>query len=133
MVGHDASQKAGSRNAAPALHSVPVQLPAPALQQWRGDSSTTSHARVSVIQPVGCGDSSVGTVKTETHLEILTQHVARRLFAVPSASAAAEVKVLVGSDSGITSMSEELVEALRKQPGMAQTALTHAFVRQRVW
>ena len=39
-----------------------------------------------------------------------------------------EVKVLMDSDSGITAMSEELVEALRRQPGMMQTALTQAFV-----
>ena len=32
------------------------------------------------------------------------------------------------SGSGITAMSEELVEALRRQPGMMQTALTQAFV-----
>ena len=60
-------------------------------------------------------------------MEALTQHVAGRL-AVPGASAAAEVKVLMDSGSGITAMSEELVEALRRQPGMMQTALTQAFV-----
>ena len=32
------------------------------------------------------------------------------------------------SGSGITAMSEELVEVLRRQPGMMQTALTQAFV-----
>ena len=32
------------------------------------------------------------------------------------------------SGSGITAMSEELVEALRRQPGMMQTALTQALV-----
>ena len=32
------------------------------------------------------------------------------------------------SCSGITAMSEELVEVLRRQPGMMQTALTQAFV-----
>ena len=83
--------------------------------------------RVSVLQPGGSGDTSVGTVETEPHLEALTQHVAGRL-AVPGASAAAEVKVLVGSCSGITAISKELVEALQGQPGMTQTALTQAFV-----
>ena len=39
-----------------------------------------------------------------------------------------EVKVLMDSDSGITAMSEELVEALPRQPRMMQTALTQAFV-----
>ena len=32
------------------------------------------------------------------------------------------------SGSGITAMSKELAEALRRQPGMMQTALTQAFV-----
>ena len=50
---------------------------------------------------------------TQPHLEALTQHVAGRL-AVPGASTAAEVKVLMDSGSGITAMSEELVEALRR-------------------
>ena len=66
-------------------------------------------------------------VETEPHLEPLTQHVAGRL-AVPGASSAAEVKVRMDSVSGITAMSEELVEVLRRQPGMMQTALTQAFV-----
>ena len=54
---------------------------------------------------------------TEPQLEALTQHVAGRL-AVPGASAAAEVKVLMDSGSGFTAISEELVEVLRRQPGM---------------
>ena len=54
---------------------------------------------------------------TEPQLEALTQHVAGRL-AVPGASAAAEVKVLTDSGSGITAMSDELVVALWRQPGM---------------
>ena len=58
---------------------------------------------------------------------IRDRHIAGRL-AVPGASAAAEVKVLMGSSSRITAMSEGLVEALRRQPGMMQTALTQAFV-----
>ena len=66
-------------------------------------------------------------METEPHLEALTQHVAGRL-AVPGASAAAEVKLLMDSGSGITAMSEELVEALLRQTGMMQTALTQAFV-----
>ena len=64
---------------------------------------------------------------TEPHLEALTQQVAGRLV-VPGASVAAEVKVLMDSGSGITAMSEELVEALPRQPGMMQTTLTQAFV-----
>ena len=70
--------------------------------------------RVSVLQPGGSGDTSVDTVDTEPHLEALTQHVAGRL-AIPGASAAAEVKVLMDSGSEISAMSEELVEALRRQ------------------
>ena len=47
-VQHQVSQSAGPQNAAPVPHSVPVQLPAPALQQSCGDTSTFSYARVSV-------------------------------------------------------------------------------------
>ena len=104
----------------------PVQLPAPASQQRLADSGTISYARASILQPGGSGNTSVDAVQTEPHLEALT-HVAGRL-AVPAASAAAEVKVLMDSCSGITAMSEELVGALRRQPGMIQTALTQAFV-----
>ena len=66
-------------------------------------------------------------METESHLEALTQHVAGRL-AVPGASVAAEGKMFMDSGSGITAMSEELVEALWRQPGMRQTTLTQAFV-----
>ena len=66
-------------------------------------------------------------METEPHLEALTQHVAGSL-AVPSASAAAGVKVLMDSGSGTTAISEELVEALQGQPKMTQTALRQAFV-----
>ena len=69
-----------------------------------------------VLQPGGSGDTNVDAVETEPHLEALTQHVAGRL-AVPGASAAAEVKVLMDSGSGITAMSEELVEGLRDSLG----------------
>ena len=117
------SHSTGVQNAAPVLHFVPVQLPAPASQQWHGDSSTSSSARVSVVQPGGCGDTSVDSVENESHLEALTQHLAGSL-AVPGAPAAARVKVLIDSGSGITATSEELVETLRGQSGMTQTALT---------
>ena len=60
----------------------------------------------------------------EPHLEALTQYVAGRLT-VAGASAAAYVKVLMDSVSGITAMSEELV-----QLGMMQTTLTQALVRR---
>ena len=127
-VQHQVSQSARPQNAAPVLHSVPVQLPAPASQQSCGDSVTISYARVLVLQPGGSGDTSVDTVETEPHLEALTQHVAGRL-AVPGSSAAAEViTVLMDSGSGTTTISEELVEALQGQPEMTQTALTQAFV-----
>ena len=115
------------QNAAPVLYSVPVQLPTPASKPSCDEFSTISCARVSVLQPGGGGDTSVGTVETEPHLEVLTQHVAGRL-AVPGASEAAEPKVLMDSGSGITAISEELVEALQGQPGMTQTSVTQAFV-----
>ena len=67
------------------------------------------------------------SVENEPHLKGLIQHPAGRL-AVPGASAAAEVEVPRDSGSDMTAMSEELVEAVRGQPGMAQTALRQAFV-----
>ena len=126
-VQHKVSQSAGPHNAAPVLHSVPLQLPATASQQSCGDTSTTSYARVLVLQPGGSDDTSFDIVETEPHVEALMQHVAGRL-AVPGASGAAEAKVLMDSGSGITAISEELVEALQGQPGMTQTALAQAFV-----
>ena len=77
-------------------------------QQWLGDSSNTSYARISVLQPGGSGDTSVDTMDTESHMEALTQHVAGGL-AVPGASAAGNVNVFMGSSSAITAMSEEPV------------------------
>ena len=62
-------------------------------------------------------------METESHLEALIQHVAGRL-AVPGASTAAEVKVLMDSGSGIAAISEKLVQTLQGQPGMMQNALT---------
>ena len=49
-------------------------------------------------------------------------------LAVPGAAAAAEVNVVMDSGSGITGMSEELMEVLWRLTGMMQTALTQAFV-----
>ena len=65
-VHHHISPSAGPQNAVPVLQSVPVQLPAPASQQWLGHSRTISYARVSVLQPGGSGDTSVETVDTRT-------------------------------------------------------------------
>ena len=70
---------------------------------------------------------TVDTVDTEPHLQAMTQYLPGR-FVVPGASAAAEEKVLGDSGSGITATSWELVETLRRQPEMAQTASTQAFV-----
>ena len=120
-------QSAGPQSVAPVLQSVPVQLPAPASQQWFGDSRTIPYSRVSVLHPGWLCDASVDTVGTETNLEMLTQHVAGGP-ADPDVSAAAEVNVFIGSGSGITVMSEELVEVMRRQPGIMQTVLTQAFV-----
>ena len=58
-------------------------------------------------------------------MEGLTQHFAERLE-VPGASAAAEV--LVDSCSSTTAMSGGMVQGLGRQPGIAQNALTQAFV-----
>ena len=125
-VQHQVSQSAGPQNAPPVLHTVAVQPAATASQQWRADSSTIYSARAAVVQPGRCGDTIVNSVENEPHVET-TQHLAGRL-AVPGAAAAAEIKMLMDSGSSITVMSEELVQALRKQVGMAQTALTQAFV-----
>ena len=126
-VQHQVSQSAGPQNVAPVLHTVPVQPAATAYSKWRGDSSTIYSARVAVVQPGRCGETIVKSVENETHVEVLMQHLAGRL-AVPGASAAAEAKVLMDSGSGITAMSEELVQALRGQLRMTQTALTQALV-----
>ena len=107
--------------------AFPVQLPAPASQQSCGDTSTISYARVAVLQPGGGGDTSVDTVETKPHLKALTQHVAGRL-AVPDAFAAAGVKVLMDSGSGVPAISPELVGALQGQADVIQTPLTQVFV-----
>ena len=60
-------------------------------------------------------------------MEVLTQHVGGRL-AVPGVSAAIEVKVVMGSGSGITAIPEELIKAPRGLPAMTHTALMQAFV-----
>ena len=67
-VQHHVFQRAGPQYAAPVLQSVPVQLPAPASQQWLGYSGTLSFARVLVVQPGGSGGTSVDTVDTEPRL-----------------------------------------------------------------
>ena len=108
---HQISQSAWLQKAAPILHSVPVQLPAPVSQQCRGDSITISYARVFALQPGGCGDTNVDTVKIEPHLEAVTLHVAGRL-AIHGFFVAADNNVLMDPGSGITAMSKELVEAL---------------------
>ena len=126
-VQHQVSQRARLHNAAPVLHSIPVQPPATASQQWRGGSSTIYSARIAVVQPGRCGGTIVDSIGNKQHSEGLTQHLAGCL-AVPGASAAAEVEVLVDSGSSITAMSEELVQGLRGQPGMTQIVLTQTLV-----
>lgn len=71
---------------------------------------------------------SVDSVHNELHLKCLTEHLGWRL-PVPGASAAADVEALMDSGSGITALSEKVVEAVRGQPGMAKTTLTKARVR----
>ena len=90
------------------------------------------YAGVSVLQLGGSDDTNADTVNTEPYFDALMHHAAGRL-AVPGASAAAEVNVLMDSGSGITLMSEELEEALRQQSGMMQTALTQVFVGHARW
>ena len=59
---HQVSQSARQQNAAPVRHSVPVQPPATASQQWRGNFSTLYSAHVAVVQPGRCGDTIVDSV-----------------------------------------------------------------------
>lgn len=126
-VQRQVSQSAGPRNAAPVLRSVPVQPPAPGSQQWRGDASNIVSAHISVVQAGGCGGTIVDLLENEPRLDALKQHLAT-LLAVPPSSAAAEIKVLFDSGSGITAISEESVEALWKKPREVQAALTLAIV-----
>ena len=122
-VRHHVSQSAGPQNAVPVLQSVPVKLPAPASQQWLGDSSTISYARVCLVAwRVWRHEHGYGGHRTAFG----GADAACRGASCGSRSA--EVKVITASGSGITAMSEELVEALRRQPGMMQTALTQALV-----
>ena len=73
------------------LHFVLPLPPAPASQHWRGESSTISSARFSVVQPGGSGDTSADSVEAEPHSETRMKHLAGRL-AVAVVFAAAEVK-----------------------------------------
>ena len=116
------------------LRALGCKMPHQSFNQSRGSCSHSrcssgSYARPSVLQPEGSGDTCADTADTEPNLEALMQHVAGRL-AVPGASAAAEVKVnvLIDLRSGITATSNELIEALRRQPGIKQAVLTQAFV-----
>ena len=109
-VQHQVSQSTDPQHTAPVPHSVPMQPPATVSQQQRGDSSAIYSARVAVVQPGRCSDTTADSVESEPHVEGLTQHFAGCL-AVPGASAAAEVKVLMNSGSSSTAMSEELVQA----------------------
>ena len=99
-------------NAAQVLHSVPVQPPAcVTVVAWR-----FQHHLFCARRGRAAWQTIVNSVEKEPHVEGLTQHLAGRL-AVPGASAAAGVRVLMDSGSSITAMSEELVQALRGQPG----------------
>ena len=127
-VQHPVSQNAGPPNVAPLLHTVPMQPVATASQRWRGDSSIMCSARVAVVQPGRCCETIVNLLENEQLVEVLTQHIVESL-AVPGASSPGGVKMLVDSGSSITTISEELVQVLRRQMGMTQTALTQAIVR----
>ena len=61
----------------------------------------------------------------ELHVEIPTQHLAKRL-AVPGGSAAIEDKVLMDSGSGITAMSEEVEEAAGNDPNRVNAGVCWA-------
>ena len=74
-----------------------------------------------------CDDTIVDPVEITPHVQGLTQPLHGRL-AVPGSSAAAEVKVLMDFGSSTTAMSDELIPAPMRPPGMTLTALTQAFV-----
>ena len=78
------------------------------------------------MQPGECGDTIVDSVDNQPYWKGLRQHLAGRL-AVPGASPVNDVNVLMDSWSGITAISEELLQALQGQPGTTQTALTQMF------
>ena len=117
-VQHQVSNSADQHNATPLLRAAPVQPAATASQQWRGDSRTMYSARAAVVQPGRYGETNVNSEENKPPVEVLTQRLAGRL-AVSGAAAAAEIKVVMDSVSSITATSEELVEALRGQVGMA--------------
>ena len=75
------------------------------------------------MQPARCGETVVNSVENEPDVDVMSQHIAGRL-AVPCAAAAVEDKVLMDSGSGITALSEELVEALHGRPRMTHPTLT---------
>ena len=116
------SQSAGPQNDAPVLQLIGSGAAAGtrvAAVAWRFQNHF-----VFACFGLAAGRVCLDTVDTEPHLEALTQHVTGRL-AVTGVSAAAEVKVLMDSGSRITAMSEELMEVLRRQPGMMQTCLLY--------
>ena len=115
-VKHQVSQSARPQNAAPVLHTNLVQPAATASPQWRGDCSAIGFARVAVVQPGRYGETTVDSAENEAHAEVLMLHFAGRL-AVPGASAAAEVEVVIHSGSSITAMSEELIRACGERWG----------------
>ena len=89
------------------LRALGRKMPHPSFNQFRCicrhprrssglEIPAPSYGRVSVLQPGRSGDTSVDTVDTDAHLEVLTQHVAGRP-PVHDASAAAEVAVAAAS------------------------------------
>ena len=121
-------QGVGPQNAAPVLHSIPVQALATAAQQRRENMPRPFHMRV--YRPyslAGVGIRAWVRWRQIPNLEALTLHVAG-CPAVSGAFAAAEVTVLVDSGSVSTAMTENRVEALWGQPGVVNTALTETLI-----
>ena len=73
---------------------VPVQTPATASQQRRGDSSNLHSALVAAVQPGICVDMIVYSRENDPHVEGLTKYLPG-CHAVPGTSAAAENGVFV--------------------------------------
>ena len=57
-VQHQASLSARPQNTAPVVYTALMQPAATVSQQLRGDFSTTYSARVAIVQPCRCGETS---------------------------------------------------------------------------
>ena len=126
-VHHQVSQSAGPQNAVPVLHSAPEQLRHP-----RRSSRVVIPAPLHIRACLGLAAGwnwwyELGYGRDRTALGV-PDEACRGVSRRPRCFWAAEVKALMDAGSGSSELSEELVEAMQAQPGMAHTALAQAFV-----